>query len=65
MNVMQKCTKCKKKKLFIDKCKCDLKFCIDCLPYFIHNCMFDWKNEKNKILLKENPLIECIKVSDI
>jgi hypothetical protein len=60
-----RCSKCLKKKLFIEKCKCEKNFCLECLPYFNHNCRYDWlKNNKDR-LNKLNPKIEAIKVNSI
>jgi hypothetical protein len=63
--IKRKCYNCRKKKLIIETCKCKLEFCLDCLPFFIHNCIFDWKKENKNILEKTNPKIEAIKVSSI
>lgn len=65
MSIKTRCDKCKKKKLFLNKCKCEYDLCLDCLPFFIHECTFDWKREKCENLTKINPKIEYIKVSDI
>jgi hypothetical protein len=63
--IKNRCSKCLKKKLFTEKCKCDNNYCLDCLPYFNHNCNYDWmKNNKDK-LIKSNPKIEAIKVDSI
>ena len=61
----KKCCKCRRKKLIVEKCKCDFEYCLDCLPFFNHNCIFDWKKENQNNLLKLNPKIEAIKVVDI
>lgn len=63
--IKRKCYNCRKKKLIIEKCKCTHEFCLDCLPFFNHNCIFDWKKENKNILEKTNPKIEAIKVSSI
>ena len=60
-----KCSRCLKKKLFIEKCKCENNFCLDCLPYFNHNCDYDWVKNNQDRLNKSNPKIECVKVSSI
>jgi hypothetical protein len=59
------CNKCLKKKLFLNICKCDNYFCLDCLPYFNHNCKFDWKKNNRDLLFKNNPVIKPIKVNNI
>jgi len=63
--IKNRCSKCLKKKIFIEKCKCDNNYCLDCLPYFNHDCNYDWtRNNKDK-LIKLNPKIEVIKVDSI
>lgn len=61
----KRCFQCKKKKIIIEECKCKYNFCLNCLPFFVHNCIFDWKKENKDILTKSNPKIEAIKVSSI
>jgi len=61
----KKCYKCKRRKLIIESCKCNFEFCLDCLPFFNHNCIFDWRKENKNILERTNPKIEAIKVSSI
>ena len=61
----KKCFKCLKKTLYHQKCKCDNDYCFNCLPYFNHNCSFDWKSEKKKDLTIKNPQINFIKVENI
>ena len=63
--VKKKCSNCCKKKIFIERCKCSNEFCLECLPYFNHDCTFNWKKEKQQNLVSTNPKIEYIKVSDI
>lgn len=62
-----KCQNCKKKiNIGYDyKCKCDKQFCQTCLPSFIHNCTFDYREHKKKILSEENIKIEKSKVEVI
>ena len=59
------CSNCSKKSLFENKCKCNLNLCLNCLPFYIHNCKFDYKNHNKEQLEKNNPKILAIKVSNI
>ena len=61
----EKCFKCKKKVLMIEQCKCNNKYCLNCLPYFEHSCSFDYKEDKKKILTENNQKIEFAKVVEI
>ena len=60
-----RCSKCLKKKLFIQKCKCENFYCIECSPYFNHNCTYNWIKNNQDRLNKLNPKIEAIKVNSI
>lgn len=61
-----RCHKCNKKINFSSfECKCKYNFCIDCLSSFNHNCSFDYKNNKKKILSEENQKIIANKVDII
>jgi hypothetical protein len=60
-----RCDKCSKKDLFIEYCKCDKKFCLNCLPYYNHICSFEWKKENKEFLEKNNPKIIYVKVDSI
>jgi len=60
-----KCSRCLKKKLFTEQCKCENNFCLDCLPYFNHNCTYDWIKNNQERLNKSNPKIESVKVNSI
>lgn len=59
------CSRCRKKKIFIDLCKCLQYFCRDCSPYYVHGCKFDWKKRNQDILAEKNPQIIGIKVESI
>ena len=60
-----RCINCRKKTTFEHECKCLKKFCLNCLPFYIHNCSYDYKSD-NKLKLEENnPKIITIKVSSI
>jgi len=51
-----KCYHCKcKLKMIILTCKCDHIFCQKHLGAHSHNCTYDYKNEKKKQILKNNP----------
>lgn len=60
-----KCLNCNKKKLFHVECKCFKKLCLNCLPYYVHNCTYDYKTEKKSILDNNNPRIEAEKIKVI
>ena len=60
-----RCDKCNKKNLCITECKCTKSFCLACLPFFNHNCAFNWQNEKKEDLTKTNPKILAVKVQTI
>ena len=57
-----RCNKCRKKTLIEYECKCLLKFCLNCLPYYSHNCTFDYKKDRQNMLTENNPKIIAIKV---
>ena len=61
----KRCDNCNKKTLCINECKCTKSFCLNCLPFFNHNCAFNWQNEKKEDLTKTNPKIIGIKVETI
>ncbi len=63
--IKKRCNKCLKKKLVIEKCKCEKDLCLDCLPFFNHNCSFDWQKDNKSNLTKTNPKIMAVKVSSI
>jgi hypothetical protein len=63
--MMIKCKNCRKKSLIEYKCRCELIFCLGCLPFYNHNCSFDHKGNKREQLEKENPKTIAIKVSSI
>lgn len=62
-----RCFKCKKKIILgcEQLCKCSNTFCLNCLPSFEHNCSFDYKEEKKKILSEQNIKIQKSKVEII
>jgi hypothetical protein len=62
---MKKCFQCKKKSNFNFDCKCKNLFCLNCLPFYQHNCVFNFKDEKQNILKKENEKIMKDKVQYI
>ena len=64
-----KCSKCSKKIknsiINVNQCKCERHFCNDCLPYFNHNCSYDYRKSKKEILKVENEVIMPEKVVHI
>ena len=62
---MKKCSHCKKKSIMIESCKCGQFFCLTCLPYFVHVCTFDHKDDKKKQLLETLPKILPEKIKKI
>jgi len=60
-----RCVNCKKKTLIEYTCKCNTNFCLNCLPYYIHNCTYDYKNNKQNDLTKSNPKLIPVKVDSI
>ena len=60
-----KCEHCKKKKLFQLDCKCEKKFCMECLPFYVHNCSFDYKKKNKEQLEKINIVVSASKVCNI
>ena len=60
-----KCENCARRSMFSNKCKCEKFFCLKCSPYYTHNCSYDWKQYKQKILIELNPQIVPIKVENI
>lgn len=60
-----RCINCKKKKGIQMDCKCGSKYCLECLPYWVHKCSFDYKERNKKELEKTNTTVSSAKVSDI
>jgi hypothetical protein len=60
-----KCDHCKKKTLYENVCKCKQTFCIKCISSFVHNCTFDYKQEKKNKLNDDNPKIVAHKIEVI
>lgn len=62
-----KCQICSRKiKNFIyNQCKCNGFFCNECLPFFKHNCSYDYKKEKKEQLAVENIQIISEKIVHI
>jgi hypothetical protein len=63
--VKKKCNKCSKKSLFINECKCQKFFCLNCSPYYVHNCIYNWRQDKKENLTELNPQIAFLKVENI
>lgn len=60
-----RCLQCKKKTVIEFDCKCARKFCINCLPWYNHNCTFDYKLEQSNNLKKTVVVVKNSKVDDI
>ena len=46
-----KCSKCCKSIRYSSfECKCKQFFCLSCLPSYVHNCNYDYKEIKRKFL---------------
>ena len=60
-----RCQFCKKKTIVEQECKCLKKFCLNCLPYFAHNCPFNYRKKKQDNLAEENEKIIAAKVIEI
>ena len=63
--IKKRCFKCQKKTLVINNCKCDNNYCLNCLPYYNHNCNYNWKKDKKDILQNSNPVISFSKIQTI
>ena len=42
----KRCEQCKKKSLYIHKCKCNMLLCLKHLNYCNHDCKYDFKKDK-------------------
>ena len=52
----ERCNHCNKKlKMISFTCKCGLKYCVSHQNPHSHNCSYDYKSEKCKIIEKNNP----------
>jgi len=52
----ERCNQCNKKlKMVSFTCKCELKFCVAHLNPHSHNCSYDYKSEKCKLVEQNNP----------
>ena len=60
-----RCQQCRKKTLFTNECKCLKKFCLNCSPFYAHNCSYDYKKDRKDFISEANPEIIPIKVSSI
>ena len=62
-----KCQTCSKKikNFTFNQCKCNGFFCNDCLPFFKHNCTYDYKKDRKQQLTLENVLVVPEKVIQI
>ena len=60
-----RCSKCRKKIIIDYTCKCNINFCLNCLPFYNHDCTYDYKSDKQKELMKSNPKLIPIKINSI
>ncbi len=60
-----RCNYCRKKTLCEYECKCLQKFCLNCLPFYIHNCSYDYKKERQNNLTESNPKIIAQKIQTV
>lgn len=62
-----KCFSCSRKinDLSFNQCKCQEFFCSNCLPFFNHNCTYDYKKDKKEKLSVENVVVVRQKVDHI
>jgi len=52
-----RCHTCRKKlKMIHFTCKCNHRFCIIHLNPHSHDCQYDYKKEKEELIIKNNPL---------
>lgn len=56
--VVNRCDHCKKVSHIINKCKCNMSYCLKHLVAEKHNCSYDYKLEKTGEMYKymENPI---------
>ena len=62
---MKRCFQCKKKSNFNFDCKCNKLFCLNCLPFYSHNCSFNFREMNQNNLKNENEKIVKSKVDHI
>lgn len=60
-----KCERCNKRKVLEFTCKCTKKLCLECLPSYVHECAFDYKENKKEELNKNKVDANFVKVNDI
>lgn len=60
-----RCERCRKKKTLEFECKCTKKFCLECLPSYVHDCTFNYRDNKKDILSKTTVEAKFVKVVDI
>lgn len=60
------CQECNKKiKLMSFSCKCGNKYCMKHMSPIDHNCVFNFKEEHKKKILKSNPVITPQKIVNL
>ena len=55
----------KKMRIMLFDCRCDMKFCSECLLPENHNCDFDYRKMGKEILEKHNPKVDYKKIIHI
>ena len=60
-----RCGQCKKKTSLEFDCKCNKKFCLNCLPWYNHSCAFDFKRNQSNNLTKTVVVVKNSKIDDI
>ncbi len=64
-SLYNRCAKCAKRSLLITDCKCGGFYCLSCLPYDVHNCVYDWKEAAKLHLSDSLQRTECLKVEKL
>lgn len=61
----KRCSNCNKKKnIMVFECKCTKEFCLNCLPFYVHQCTFDYKQENKQTLSNNNQKLESSRLND-
>lgn len=64
----KKCNNCNnifKKSAIVNECKCQKIFCLNCSPYYMHTCSFNWLKDKKENLTESNPQVNFKKIENI
>ena len=62
---MERCNKCKKKSIVIQKCTCEKSLCLACRHPEDHGCTYDRNVSYKEVLSINNPKIVAKKVESI